>query len=84
MKKILRMFKIRREEIVPSLIALVLFIGMHWLLISKYFKLFSQTGKGHWNIFVNNFMLSGFDPITYSMLTYWEANYNVYRHPFLS
>lgn len=84
MKKIINMFRIRREEIVPSFVALVWCIAMHWLLISKYFALFTKTGKGHWNIFLNNFMLSGFDPITYSMLTYWEPNYNVYRHPFLS
>lgn len=84
MKKILSIFKIRREEIVPSVVALLVFIGMQWLFINKYFALFSKTGKGHWDVFVNNFALSGFDPITYSMVTYWEANYNVYRHPFLS
>lgn len=83
-KKIFRQFRIRREEIVPSLMALLAFIAMHWMLVNKYFDLYTKTGKGHWNIFVNNFMLSGFDPITYSMLTYWEPNYNVYRHPLLS
>jgi len=84
MKKILNMFRIRREEVVPSLVALLVFIALHWLLISKYFSLFTKTGKDHWNIFVRNFMLSGFDPITYSMLTSWVPNYNVYRHPLLS
>lgn len=78
------MFKIRREEMAASVCALCVLIALHAMMISKTFNTFLHTGGAHWNIFIKNFVVSGFDPITYSMVTYWEANYNVYRHPFLS
>lgn len=84
MKKFFRMFKIRREEMAASVCALCVLIALHAMMISKTFNTFLHTGGAHWNIFIKNFVVSGFDPITYSMVTYWEANYNVYRHPFLS
>lgn len=67
-----------------SVCALCVLIALHAMMISKTFNTFLHTGGAHWNIFIKNFVVSGFDPITYSMVTYWEANYNVYRHPFLS
>ena len=35
-------------------------------------------------MFTDNFTISGFDPITYSVLTDWRPVYNVYRHPLLA
>ena len=84
MKKLLRMFKIRREERPAAAVALITLICLHALMISRYFALFSQAGRGRWNIFINNFGVSGFDPITYSVVTYWDTVYNVYRHPLLA
>lgn len=84
MKKLIRLFKVRREEWPASAVAIIALLCMHALMISKTFDVFIHTGRGHWNVFIKNFVMSGFDPITYSMVTYWEANYNVYRHPFLS
>ena len=84
MKKLLQLLRVKREEWLSAAIALVVLIGLHTCIIAKFFKLFTHTGTGHWNVFVKNFTISGFDPITYSMVTYWEANYNVYRHPLLS
>ena len=84
MKKLLRMFKVRRDEWPEAAIMLLMLLTLHAAVIARHFDQFTQTGKGHWNIFVNNFTVSGFDPITYSVITYWEANYNVYRHPFLA
>lgn len=59
-------------------------VVLHAFAIARYFDLFTNTGRGHWNVFVKNFTVSGFDPITYSVVTHWDANYNVYRHPLLS
>lgn len=84
MKKFFNMFKIRREELAASVCALCVLICLHGLMISKTFSTFLHTGGARWTIFIKNFVMSGFDPITYSMVTDWEANYNVYRHPFLS
>lgn len=84
MKKLLRMFKIRRSEWLPAGLMLALLLALHAAVIARNFDKFTQTGRGHWNIFIDNFTVSGFDPITYSIITYWEANYNVYRHPLLA
>lgn len=82
--KYLRMFKVRRDEWLASAVMLITTICMHAFMIARNYDLFTQTNRGHWSVFINNFTISGFDPITYSMVTYWEANYNVYRHPLLS
>lgn len=82
--KYLRLFRIRRDEWLASAVMLLTTICLHVLVIARYYDLFTQTGRGHWNVFIKNFTVSGFDPITYSVVTCWEANYNVYRHPLLT
>lgn len=84
MKKLFNIFRLRHEERKPALCAMLMLTSLHAMLIARYFELFSQTGKGHWTIFIKNFLVSGFDPITYSVVTHWATNYNVYRHPFLA
>ena len=73
------MFKIRREEKAVAISALCVLICLHAVMISKTFSTFLHTGGARWTIFIKNFVMSGFDPITYSVVTHWEANYNVYR-----
>lgn len=80
----LRLFKVKKEELWASLIALVAFIVLHILLISKYFDLFSDPKAHFWDVFIKNFRMSGFDPITYAVTTEWGTFYNVYRHPLLA
>lgn len=76
-------FKVKREEWLPSLFILVIFLFLNWLCIHKYMDKFTATNRGFWNIFVDNFSISGFDPITYNVVSRWDTNYNVYRHPLL-
>ena len=84
MKKLLRLFKVSREEWLASALTLLITVALHAIVIARYFDLFTQTGRGHWNVFIKNFTVSGFDPITYSVVTYWDTAYNVYRHPLLA
>ena len=84
MKKLIKLFKVSREEWLASAVAMLSTVVLHAFVIARYFDLFTNTGRGHWNVFVKNFTVSGFDPITYSVVTHWDANYNVYRHPLLS
>ncbi len=78
------LFRVKREERLASLVALLLFIAVNVMAISKYFHIFSLTGKAVWKQFVWNFQVSGFDPITYTVLTIWDASYNPFRHPLLA
>ncbi len=84
MKKLILLFKVKREEWQASALTLVMLLALHALVIASNFELFTKTNVGHWNVFVKNFTVSGFDPITYSVVTHWTTNYNVYRHPLLA
>lgn len=81
---ILNLFRIRREERIMAATAAVLLVLMHIAAISKTFTLFSHAKGTAWNFIIKNFCISGFDPITYSMVSTWDVKYNVYRHPLLS
>ncbi len=84
MKKLIQLFKVRRDEWAAAALTLAMLLVLHGLVIARHFDLFTKSNAGHWNVFIKNFTISGFDPITYSVVTYWEPNYNVYRHPLLS
>ena len=57
---------------------------MNVLTICRYHHVFSVPNADYWNLFVKWFSISGFDPITYYVVSDWEARYNVYRHPLLA
>ena len=82
--KFFNTFKIKKEEILPSLFILVLMSALNALALSKYYVAFSKTHQAIWGLFVKYYRVSGFDPITYCILTEWEPKYNIYRHPLLA
>lgn len=84
MKKIINLFRLRREERALAVIALLYAVALNGMVIAKYIDLFTKTGRGRWSVFIKNFAISGFDPITYSVVTGWDTSYNVYRHPLLA
>ena len=66
-------------------LAIFLIVGFFQLLIvQKFFGLFADYSPAHWDMFMRNFHMSGFDPITYSVLTDWHQGYDVVRHPLLA
>lgn len=84
MKKILNIFRIRKEERGLALIALFFFIALNTLTICKYYGVFTPLQNDYWNLFISRFHVSGFDSITYDVVSHWGARYNVYRHPLLA
>lgn len=84
MNKIKELFRLRADEKIPALVALVYAVVLNFFVVEKYFSLFSEAGHGRWSIFIKNFAISGFDPITYAVVTVWDPSYNVYRHPLLA
>ncbi|MBR4926454.1 MAG: GtrA family protein [Prevotella sp.] len=84
MKKYLRMLKIKKEEMPLVGILLVIFTALHVLVVRRFWEAFSPLGKDYWWLYVGKFDISGFDPITYSVLSQWDARYQVYRHPLLA
>lgn len=83
-KKAFEIFKIKREERWQALVALLLFIVLNALTIIKYNSQFTQLSDNYHKLFVKTFHVAGFDPLTYSIVSHWDTEYNVYRHPLLA
>lgn len=78
------LFKIHREERWLAVYALTFILSFQYLIISKFFCLFADYSEQNWNTFMRNYHMSGFDPITYSVLSEWHQGYDVVRHPLLA
>ena len=82
--KLFGLFKIRKEERWPAVVVALYFVAVNALVTACYAHLFMWGDKDSWKDFMKLFSVSGFDPITYSVMTEWTAGYNVYRHPLLA
>ena len=77
-------FGIKREERLLALLLLALLVSVNAMVVSHYYGIFTPLQSNYWNLFVGKFHISGFDPITLSVVSDWGAEYNVYRHPLLA
>lgn len=84
MKKIFDIFKIKKEE---RWLALGIFLALailNGVVIARYASTFTLVTDDYYKNFIRHFCVSGFDPLTYWVLSDWNAAYNVYRHPLLA
>ena len=84
MKKIFDIFKIKKEE---RWLALGIFLALailNGVVIARYAGTFTLVTDDYYKNFICHFCVSGFDPLTYWVLSDWNAAYNVYRHPLLA
>lgn len=84
MKKIFDIFKIKKEE---RWLALDIFLALailNGVVIARYAGTFTLVTDDYYKNFIRHFCVSGFDPLTYWVLSDWNAAYNVYRHPLLA
>lgn len=79
----MELFRIRHGERALSAVALAVIVALNALIITKFFGLFADYDVDSWRIFIRNFHMSGFDPITYAVVTDWDIGYNIIRHPLL-
>ncbi len=80
----LSILKIKREERSVAVTVVVLMVALHAVLLCHYWDLFTPLKRFYWPLFIHKFHVSGFDPITYSAISDWDAGfYNVFRHPLL-
>lgn len=77
-------FKIRKEERWPALVLLMLLLFLNFLCIHHYFDNFTLLRRSYRWIFIRDFHVSGFDPLTYITVSSWGLYYDVYRHPLLA
>ena len=84
LRSALGLFRVRREERRLAWCALLYALVLNTMIVCRYWEWFSQVTDGYRKLVLRHFHISGFDPITYSVVSNWTAGYNVYRHPLLA
>ena len=84
MKRIFGIFKVKKEERWLAFAMLIYAIVLNGLVVYKYFDRFSQIATDYHKLFVRTFHISGFDPLSYEVVSEWGTVYTIYRHPLLA
>ncbi|MGP1472262.1 MAG: DUF6080 domain-containing protein [Prevotella intermedia] len=84
MNAIVGFLTIKREERLPVGLFFVWQLLLQTLAIAKYVPLFTKPSSNYYKLFVDNYHLSGFDPLTYLVVSDWSLAYDVNRHPLLA
>ena len=71
MKKFLNIFRIYREERRLVLVSAIIFALLNSMTVIRYYGSFSQLADNYHKLFVQTFRVSGFDPLTYEVLSNW-------------
>ncbi|MDY3671637.1 MAG: DUF6080 domain-containing protein, partial [Prevotella sp.] len=58
----------------PALIALLLLV-LHYFFIARFLDQFMHYDDSSWHVFMANFHMAGFDPLTYHVVTDWHMGY---------
>lgn len=75
-------FAIKREERWPSVVALLVFVGLNALLFYKYGELFLKAHHvSFWESFGRTFHVSGYDDWSYCFLSNGKLYFEILRHP---
>ncbi|WP_337784059.1 DUF6080 domain-containing protein, partial [Prevotella sp.] len=82
--QVFRMFRVRRNEALPAMMALLVYLCLNGLVIYHYAEKFMKPTKAFWSLFIKNFQISGFDPLTYYVRSTWTPAFNSYRHALLA
>lgn len=77
-------FKIKREERWGAIIALLYVVLWNALVVYTYADKAFAVSDNYRKLFAKLFHISGFDPISYIVISHWSAGYNIYRHPLLA
>lgn len=84
MKSIFDIFKIRKDERWLAIVSALMFSFFNFMTVYMYWGRFCALSDNYHRLFVRWFRISGFDPLTYEVISYWDTAYNVYRHPLLA
>ena len=75
-------FKIKKEERIPGLVALLVFVLLNGLFFYKYGNLFLRAHHvSFWQLFAKTFHVSGFDAWSYIFMSNGKLYFEIPRHP---
>ena len=84
MKSVFQLFRIRRDERWPALAVLVYVVVLNAMVVNHYADRFFDLVRNYHHFFIHEFHISGFDPLSYAVLSQWDTEYNIFRHPLLA
>lgn len=84
LSRIIDILRIHRNERFAAVVAMLIACALNALNVYCYHAQFSQLSLNYRKLFVSKYHLSGFDPLTYEVVSDWWPAYNVYRHPLLA
>ena len=84
MRNPFRIFKVRREERWGAVAALLYVALWNVLVVMAYADKSFAVSDNFRRLFARLFHISGFDPISYIVISHWSTGYNIYRHPLLA
>jgi len=82
--KVFHIFAVQREERAAAYSVLLLVATLNAMVVAHYYDEFTPMVRFYWPLFIHGFHISGFDPISLSVVSDWTAGYNVFRHPLLA
>ena len=77
-------FRIQKEERWLVLAFVLVSVFLHACCIYCFSDSFLQESIDNGGVFYSHFHMSGYDPITYAVVTHWDVTYQVFRHPLLA
>ncbi|MBQ7420063.1 MAG: GtrA family protein [Prevotella sp.] len=83
-KRVVDMFRIQKEERWLVLVFVLISVFLHACCIYCFSGTFLQESIENGSVFYSQFHVSGYDPITYAVVTHWGTTYQVFRHPLLA
>lgn len=84
MRKLLHIFKPKREELFPAGVVLLCYALLSVLFVLHFGQDFKEVNVGVWKDFDDAWSVSGFDATGYRLLTEWDCVYSAHRHPLLT
>ena len=73
MRKILDILRIHRDERWLAVVSAIIFTLLNAMTVAKYYGSFSQLTSSYHRLFVRAFHISGFDPLTYELMSQWDT-----------
>lgn len=84
MSNLWSIFRIQKEERWLVLAFVLVSVFLHACCIYCFSDSFLQESIDNGGVFYSHFHMSGYDPITYAVVTHWDVTYQVFRHPLLA
>ena len=76
MKSLFDIFKIRKDERWLAIVSVIVFAFLNFMTVNMYWGRFSAISENYHRLFVRWFRISGFDPLTYEVISHWDTAYN--------